>query len=444
MRSEKTATVTVETTALFRKEVIHSISNYNFGPMRIAQPLSNWLIVFVAATISILLILFISFGKYAKKSRVGGVTIPTSGLITVAAVNPGQLVKIYVAEGSTVKKGDPLFEISTERLGNSGELTSLINAQIAVRKQSIDDERRNRVIQNDERKRAFLLKVSNLEAEKKQLAEEISLTQRRVDLAKLTVEKYKLLDSEGFMAAIQTQQKQEELIDAETKLSTLKRNMNQTDLNLLGYAADDKNSSREYANLLSQLSANKASLDQENVENRNRASNIIIAQEEGKLSAITSQVGTVVSAGQPLATLIPHSSLSKNDAEIEVNLYAPSKTTGFIVQGQRVLIRYQAYPYQKFGLYDGIVKNISLTPFSPSELPPALASTILSNANQNIQNLNTNEALYRIKVGLSQQFITIYGKRHPIKSGMTLEADILQDDRRIWEWIAEPLLAMAK
>jgi membrane fusion protein len=54
----------------------------------------------------------------------------------------------------------------------------------------------------------------------------------------------------------------------------------------------------------------------------------------------------------------------------------------------------------------------------------------------------TQEAMYRIKVRLAQQGIQAYGQTHPLKPGMTLEADIVQDHRTLWEWMFEPLLAL--
>ncbi len=148
-----------------------------------------------------------------------------------------------------------------------------------------------------------------------------------------------------------------------------------------------------------------------------------------------------------LATLIPGKKDGASDSAdsglLEAHLYAPSRSAGFVAIGQQVLIRYQAYPYQKFGLHLGTVIDISKTPFAPSELPASLASTILSNAQQNIQGFNSNEALYRIKVRLDTQTIAAYGQLQNLKPGMTLEADVLQDKRRIWEWIAEPVLAVA-
>ena len=53
----------------------------------------------------------------------------------------------------------------------------------------------------------------------------------------------------------------------------------------------------------------------------------------------------------------------------------------------------------------------------------------------------TCEALFRINVRLDQQTITSYGEPLQLKAGLTLEADVLQERRKIWEWVLEPLLA---
>jgi len=50
--------------------------------------------------------------------------------------------------------------------------------------------------------------------------------------------------------------------------------------------------------------------------------------------------------------------------------------------------------------------------------------------------------LYRIKVKLEKQSIQAYGQLQALKPGMTLEADVLQDRRKIWEWVLEPILAV--
>lgn len=73
-----------------------------------------------------------------------------------------------------------------------------------------------------------------------------------------------------------------------------------------------------------------------------------------------------------------------------------------------------------------------------------MASTILAGANNGLSGGVANEALYRVKVKLSKQTIDLYGNEKDLKFGMTLEADVLQDKRKIWEWIAEPIIAVSR
>ncbi|MFZ0870192.1 MAG: hypothetical protein WAM90_05630 [Rhodanobacter sp.] len=52
------------------------------------------------------------------------------------------------------------------------------------------------------------------------------------------------------------------------------------------------------------------------------------------------------------------------------------------------------------------------------------------------------EALYRVDVILASQTINTYGRKEALKPSMALDADLLLDDRRVIEWIFEPLYGM--
>lgn len=114
------------------------------------------------------------------------------------------------------------------------------------------------------------------------------------------------------------------------------------------------------------------------------------------------------------------------------HLYAPSRTADFVAVGQTVLIRYTAYPYQKFGLQSGKIVTISQNAFLPSSLPTTLKTPC---------GLQDKQALYLITVALGAQYLTTYGKVYQLKTGMTLEADIVQDRRTIIEWMLKPMFA---
>lgn len=424
--------------SLFRTEVTAAQSQQWMGAIRLAQPLSAWLIAVVAAVVTLALIAYITLGSITKKARITGLTLPSSGSVSVIAPNTGVIQKALVSEGQSVRAGQALFELSTEHHGDQGEITALISQQLTARQHSLEAEQRQRTAQVKEKKQAIQLRLSNLRTESEQLQQEIVLAQRRQSLAQESLNKFQHLQGSGYVSAAQTQQKQEDLIDIATRLSTLQRSQLQLTANQLALQAEATDLDNNLANEQAQLARSLASLQQEIAENSNRKANLLTASQDGIITALNYPAGQTVTAGQSLATLLPHQS------DLEVQLYAPSRTAGFVSVGQNVLIRYQAFPYQKFGLHHGTVTDVSKTPFAPNELPANLASTILSNAQQNIQGFNSNEALYRIKVRLEKQSIDAYGKPQMLKPGMTLEADVVQDSRKIWEWVLEPVLAVVQ
>ena len=104
---------------------------------------------------------------------------------------------------------------------------------------------------------------------------------------------------------------------------------------------------------------------------------------------------------------------------------------GFVRADQQVQLRYQAFPYQKFGHQGGRVLEVAKTPLPPGEMSGlALPST-------------GGEPLYRITVALDEQAVQAYGRPQALSPGMQLEADVLLDRRRLIEWIFEPVLSVA-
>jgi membrane fusion protein len=219
--------------ALFRSEVTAAHSQQWLGAIRLAQPISGWLVAGVAVVVTSALVSFITFGNVTKKARVTGVTLPIGGSLSVVAPNTGLLVKSMIAEGQQVQAGQVLFELSTERQGDQGEITALVAQQLATRQHSLEAEGRLRLAQYQDKKQSLTERISNLQTEAAQLEQEIVLTQRRQALALETLSKFQTLQTNGYVSGAQTQQKQEDSIDIATRLSNLQRNKLQLQANLL-------------------------------------------------------------------------------------------------------------------------------------------------------------------------------------------------------------------
>jgi membrane fusion protein len=52
------------------------------------------------------------------------------------------------------------------------------------------------------------------------------------------------------------------------------------------------------------------------------------------------------------------------------------------------------------------------------------------------------EPVYRVDVRLDAQYIVAGDQKLALRPGMSVNADILQEKRRVWEWVFEPILAL--
>ncbi len=332
-----------------------------------------------------------------------------------------------------------------------GEPSLLAAPQIALRQQSLHAERGLRQLQSQQREQVLTDRINTLAAQSRQAQEEQDLQRSRVALAHKSVVRYTQLAQEGFMSDIQLQAKQEELIDANARLQSLERGRLALQQDSQALAGERSALKSQLASDTAQIERSQSTLTQESSENATRKSTVITAPSLAtaagaggmdatryKVTALHVRPGQAVQAGQTIATLVP---LQANPADqahptmpLEAHLFAPSRTAGFLQPGQTVYLRYAAYPYQKFGLHTGRISAVSDTPFAANELPPNLAAQLMA------QNAS-NEALYRINVQLDAQSITSYGEAMALKPGLTLEADVVQERRKVWEWALEPLLA---
>ncbi len=389
---------------------------------------------------AVLLAAFATWGEVNRKAHLSGLLVPTTGTLNISAPQAGTVAQLPVAEGQIVQAGAVLLVLNAERSslrnGVADDTTARIAQQIEARQQTLSTERTLRELQSRQREQVLNDHLRTMQAELHQVDEEVTLQLRRVQLAQTTLERNQQLANDGFVSAAQVLTRQEERIDTEARLQSAQRSRFNLQRELQAVKAERDALTAQLQADLNQLDRSRASLEQEATENTSRKSMVITAPHAGTVTALGLQTGQSVQAGQTMLTLLPQVApgSAAQQAMLLAHLYAPSHTVGFVRPGQTVYLRYAAYPYQKFGLYEGRISGVSSTPFSPSELPPNLAQQLVSQA-------GSNEALYRINVQLVDQSIRAYGEDIALKPGLTLEADVLQERRKVWEWVLEPVLA---
>ncbi len=421
--------------SLFRAEALAHQSSHLYGRAKLLMPIRYAVAALVSVSLAASTLAFGYVGQYTKKARVAGLLAPTAGAAKIVSTTGGVVIEKRITEGQLVEAGQTLFVLSGERESEQGETAKLIAQQIDARRQTIDAEGRATIAQLTIRASSLLERMSGLEREMAQMAGERELQARRVALAEITLKRNEDLAAKGFLPAAQTQQKQEELMEQQARLQATQRNESGLKRERDSLAAQRAEMSAQITGAKEQTARSIATLEQERVENSARRRTLVVAPRAGTVTAIAAEPGMTMPSGATLATLLPE------DATLEAQLYVPARAAGFIEPGQRVEVRFETYPYQKFGMGKGTVTAITKSPFALSELPPAVAAAVIPAAQ--IAGASGNEAVYRLTVKLSEQTIQAYGKAQPLKAGMTIEADVLQDRRRLYEWVLEPVFGFA-
>lgn len=410
---------------LFRSEVFAEQANKGIGKVNLVTPVSfKWFLVF-ALTTSFMLIAYSYLGTYTRKARISGQLVPETGLIKLNAIQSGTVLSRHVAEGDFVQQGQLLFTIGLDRgSARHGNTQEAIADQLEQRRRSLitDIEKQRQIA--DQEESALRNRLLAMRAEAEQITAEIENQQGRMQLAEQTVKTFDELTLAKFASPIQAQQKREELMDQKARLKALERSKTALGRDI-GTAEYDLRVFPLKARQQREALERQASvLEQEIAENEARREITILATQDGQVTNIMAQQGQFVTAGSQMLAIVPSAAL------LEAHLYAPSRAVGFVRPGDQVLLRYQAFPYQKFGQHAGVVRVISRSAQNPQDYAYLVGLT------------DPNEPLYRITVSLEKQQVLAYGQSEKLQPGMVVDADVLLDRRRIYEWILDPLYSV--
>ena len=419
---------------LFRSEVIEARQTQWLGTVMLAPRASfRWFtLAGVAAAAAIVALL--CFGQFTRTARVNGWLLPQEGVVRLQAPRPGIVGSLAVKEGDQVRKGDRLLTLSDELQSASlGATQAQITQRLSERRASMTEERSQQQRLLAQQDRALASRVAARRAEEEQIQSEIGLLRERIEIAERSVALHSKLNAEGFISEMKVQQVQSELLEQRTRLAAAERSRLTAVRERMNIEAERADLPLKLGRDTALLDRGMAELEQERAEAEARREIVVVAPHDGTVTAIHAVPGAKADTGTPLLSIVPPTS------RLEAHLYAPSRSIGFVRTGQRVQLRYQAFPYQRFGHYEGVVAAISRAALSPAELPPQLAGLT------SVTGVATGaaaEPIYRITVSLASQTVTAYGAQTPLQPGMTLEADVALERRRLFEWMLDPLYAV--
>ena len=414
---------------LFRKEVLEARQAAVFGQVVLRPPLSFTLWCTAATAIITALLALLVFGQYTKRTRIHGITVPAAGVLKLAASQPGIVIERHVEEGQLVRAGEVLFVVWSERMtetaGQRAGAQTAVLEQLGRRRASLSEESERRARLFEQQEAALSRRLSALELEAGQLRHELATQAAREASAGEQAARFEQLAQQGFVSPQTALQRRDELLEQTARHQALYRSLLGVRREIGVVAGELKQLPLRAAQQQAEVHREISSLEQDIVSAEAARKLVVTAPTDGVVTAIAAERGQHVGL-QPLATVLPSGS------PMEVHLFAPSRAIGFVERGQKVRVRFAAYPFQKFGQHDGEVVQVSRVALAPAELPPQLALPV------------PPESLYRVTVRLAAPHVMAYGHAQPLTAGMQLEADVMQDRRRLIEWVFEPLIALGR
>ena len=112
---------------LFRPEALSAQKVDWIGKVLITTPISFAFMTFCAFLAGLVLVAFLTWGEYTKRSTIKGQLIPDKGLVQSYTSVAGVVIEKHVHEGQTVKAGDILYKISTTRHTDTGSVQEAID-----------------------------------------------------------------------------------------------------------------------------------------------------------------------------------------------------------------------------------------------------------------------------------------------------------------------------
>ena len=395
------------------------------------------------------------FGQLDIVAVADGKLVPSSYLKIVQPAEQGIVREILVQEGEQVKEGQVLIRMDSvlatadatslrsdfdnKRLALRRIEAQLAGARPAPAKGDPPELYAQVLAQHD----------SNVRAYENALGQERSLLDKaRNDLAAAQSTRTKLeqvlphyieqekafekLHRDGFAGRILVADKARERIEKEQDLRTqeytIKSNLaliEQSERKIAQISADYR---RQLQAERIETTSQVEKLRQELAKHAHRSELLELrAPQDGTVKDLaTHTVGTVAAPGTILMTLVPQGDT------LVAEVWVGNQDVGFVREGQSVKLKLAAFQFQKYGMIEGVVRQMSA---DATEAPSAnTRSDTLGGRDRPMGPL-----AYRARVELKSQALEIDGAKYALSPGMQVSSEISLGTRSILEYVLSPV-----
>ncbi|EJF2679328.1 HlyD family secretion protein [Salmonella enterica] len=414
---------------MFRQELLENRKMLWRGRALLLPGIPPLLVISVCIIFLTVFITFVIMGSYTRRVNVSGEITTWPRPVNIYSSVQGFIVKQFVTEGQEIRKGEPVYQIDVSRSTSSGVVSD--NQRKDIENQIVRIA--NIISRLEDSKKATLQTLEKQKMQYQEAFERSTAIVRRAEegiiIMKNNMNNYRTYQKKGLINKDQLTNQTALYYQQQNNLLSLSGQNEQNALQITSLESQIKIQAADFDNRIYQMELQRYELQKELINTDVNGEVIIRALSDGKIDSLSVTVGQMVSAGDSLLQIIPD---KIKDHYLVV--WAPNDAVPYINPGDRVNIRYEAFPAEKFGQFAATVLLVSKTPASSQEM--------LTYQGAPKNNQNTSVPYYKIIVRPDLQEIRYDGKFLPIENGMKAQGTLFLEKRKIYQWMLSPFYDM--
>ncbi|HDX8940999.1 HlyD family secretion protein [Klebsiella michiganensis] len=388
-----------------------------------------WLIVLGSTTFITVLIIFVISGTYSRRINVSGEVTTHPRAVNIYSGIQGVVVKQFVNEGQSIKRGDPIYLIDVSKSTRSGVVSD--NQRRDIKKQLTRMDKIISRLEENKRNTLTMLEKKRLQYREAfhNSSDVIKRAEEGVRIMKNNMENYRTYKLKGLVNQEQLTNQVALYYQQHNNLLSLSGYNVQNALQITNLDSQIQIQAADFDNRIYQIELQKYELQKDLIDTDARGEIMIRALSDGKVDSLSVTVGQMVNSGDSLLQIFP-----KKIDHYHLILWVPNDAIPYIFEGDRVNIRYESFPAEKFGQFSAVVTTISRTPASTQEMLTYKGSP------QNTVGISA--PWYKVIVKPETQVINYNGKSLLLENGMKVESTLFLEKRRIYQWVFSPFYRM--
>jgi membrane fusion protein len=255
-----------------------------------------------------------------------------------------------------------------------------------------------------------------LQAELVQLGLQAKFQSQRVQLLEMIVTSGEPLAAKGLLSQIDQRRREDSVLEARRALSATLQQVQERQSQVTQARFTFEQTPFAHSERIRSMRDTLAATEQRLTEVSGRLAYVVRAPIAGEVALLEANIGQAADPKRLQAEVVP------SDSPLQAELYVSADAIGLIRNGQHVRLRYDAFPYLRYGSYHGHVVQVS--------------HTALTAADNIVSPLSIKEAaVYRVTVALDDTYVSAKNQRVKLQPDMLLKADVLLENRTIASWL---------